>query len=129
MRRRKGLLAPPLVALAFAPPALAQSPPPPGAPAPAPVAGTLRLSLQGIAADHRRTVALRGARVRIRGTVTPYVAGQRLVVRTFRGGRKLTARSVKLRPDRGGARGRFSVGVRPGRTGRLEIRAVHRATP
>jgi hypothetical protein len=36
---------------------------------------------------------------------------------------------VKLRPDHGGARGRFSVVVRPGRTGRLAIRAVHRATP
>jgi hypothetical protein len=122
--------------LVFAPAALAQSPPPPPPPAPpppappaAPVAATLRLSLQGIAADHGRTIALRGATVRVRGTVTPYVAGQRLVVRTFRGKRKLTARSVKLRPDRRGARGRFSVLVRPGRTGRLEIRAVHKATP
>jgi hypothetical protein len=74
-------------------------------------------------------LALPGDRITVRGTLTPFVPGQRIVVRVYRGGRKLLARGVEVRPAAGGTRGSFRVRVRSRRPGVLHVRASHRATP
>ena len=73
-------------------------------------------------------VALRGGRVRVRGAVTPFVAGQTVVVRLYRGRSKLAAKAVPVRPVPGGPNGGFVARLKPGK-GRLTVRASHRATP
>jgi hypothetical protein len=61
---------------------------------------------------------------RVAGRLTPAVAGQTVVVRVYRGSRKLQARSVKV-----DAEGRFATRLTARRTGAVAIRASHRATP
>jgi peptidoglycan hydrolase-like protein with peptidoglycan-binding domain len=73
-----------------------------------------------------RDAVLARSRVRVRGTLQPYVSGQRVVVRFYRGDRKLRVVEVKVRRD--GEVGRFTVGYAPRRTGRIMVRAVHRQT-
>jgi lipoprotein-anchoring transpeptidase ErfK/SrfK len=118
--------------LACAAPAAAQAPPPP-APAPAPpapvptppAAGTLSIGLEQIGGT--RATILAGDRFRVRGTVTPYVAGQRVVVRLYRGARKIQTRTVTVKPV--GGRGAFVLGLQSRGTGRAIVRASHAATP
>ena len=73
-------------------------------------------------------VVLRGDRVRVRGTVTPYVAGQNVTVRLYRGRARLKAKSAAVTPIPGTTNGAFVVSLKP-RSGRLTVRASHRATP
>ena len=89
----------------------------------------MTLTLTGAARDAGRPVLLRGDRVRIRGTVTPYVAGERVVVRAFRGRHRLLARRVAIRSARGGALGSFQVALRLSSSGLVTVRAEHAATP
>ena len=127
------LLALPASALAQAPvtpaaPAPAPAPAPAAAPAPAPapvpaIKGKLKLRAEKVGS--RRTV-LAGARWRVRGILTPYVAGQKVVVRYYRGGKKLKAKKVTLR--RSGGRGVFLTGFTTKGSGRVTIRATHRGT-
>jgi lipoprotein-anchoring transpeptidase ErfK/SrfK len=101
-------------------PALAQEPVAPAPePKPEPRSGTLTLRAT-------ESAVLVRSRVRVRGTLQPYVAGQKVVVRFYRGSRKLRAVEVKVRRD--GKVGRFTVGYAPRRTGRIVVRAVHRET-
>jgi hypothetical protein len=111
-------LAPLTVALvlAAAAPAAAQEPPP------APPAAQLKLNLVRVAKNP--TTALAGERFVVRGRLTPYVAGQSVKVRLFRKGRKLAAKTLRVRKD-----GRFEAGMASGRPGRLSVRAEHVATP
>lgn len=93
--------------------------PAPDEPKPEPRSGTLTLR----AAD---SAVLVRSRVRVRGTLQPYVAGQKVVVRFYRGSKKLRAVEVKVKRD--GKVGRFTVGYAPRRTGRIVVRASHRQT-
>ena len=133
MRPAVALLAVPFL-LALPAGATAQEPaaPAPAAPAPAaappvaappPVAGKLVIRAEKV--GNRRTV-LAGARWRVRGTLTPYVAGQKAVVRFYRGGRKLAAKQVALRPS--GGKGVFLTAFTTKGAGRIIVRATHRAT-
>src|SRR5580704_3194390 len=70
-----------------------------GAPVAAPVAGTMRLTLQHVGGKPR--FALVGARVVVRGSVSPYVAGQKVEVDFFLDGRKLAASSVNVLAAKG----------------------------
>ncbi len=118
--------------------ALAQAPLPPTAPAAAsPVAappaaaptpaGAVKgkLDLRAEKVGSRQTV-LAGARWRVRGILTPYVAGQKVVVRYYRGGKKLTAKKVTLR--RSGGKGVFLSGFTTKGSGRVIVQATHRGT-
>jgi hypothetical protein len=97
-------------------PALAQEPVAPAPePKPEPRSGTLTLRAT-------ESAVLVRSRVRVRGTLQPYVAGQKVVVRFYRGSRKLRAVEVKVRRD--GKVGRFTVGYAPRRTGRIVARRV-----
>jgi L,D-transpeptidase-like protein/putative peptidoglycan binding protein len=139
VRPRNGLPALVLVALgAAAAPAHGQGTPAPGAPPPAPPPapvpappppGELTITLRSAGSSAGRPLALRGDAVRVRGLMTPYVAGERVVVRAYRGKRKLLARRVALRPTGGGAAGRFTLTFRARRSGTVVVRAGHLATP
>ncbi|MBJ7520358.1 MAG: L,D-transpeptidase family protein [Solirubrobacteraceae bacterium] len=73
-----------------------------------------------------RPMGLVQSRVKVRGTLTPYVAGQKVIVRFYRGAKKLRVVEVSVKRD--GKVGRFTVGYAPKKTGRLTVRAVHRET-
>jgi hypothetical protein len=98
-------------------PAPQQQPQPAPAPAPAPEA---KLTLAG----ERDQVVLARRAFRVAGRLTPAVAGQKVVVRLYRGNRKLQARSVAV-----DAEGRFHVQLTARRAGSVSVRASHRATP
>jgi hypothetical protein len=107
----------------------AQEPPAPTptpTPAPAPAAGRMALKLDRTHRLGNDRVILRGDRLRVRGFVTPYVPGQRVTVRLYRGGKKRAAKSVLV--QRAGPNGTFAVSF-PATKGRLAVRASHRATP
>jgi peptidoglycan hydrolase-like protein with peptidoglycan-binding domain len=118
MRARHTLLALGTLAAAgpaAAPAAAAQDP------APAP---TLRIVPERAAGG----VALAGERIRVRGTVQPYVAGQTVTVRAYRAGRRLLARQVTVQPSSTGRSGTFVLGLAPRALGRVELRATAPAT-
>ena len=73
-------------------------------------------------------MVLRGDKLRVRGVVEPFVPGQSVVVRLYRGRAKLAAKQAKIRQIPGTANGGFGVSLKPGK-GRLTVRASHRATP
>jgi len=100
--------------------AAAQTPPP----APSAMSITVERA-QRVGGDD---VALRGDAVRIRGVVAPYVAGERVVVGVYRGGRKVGGRTVAVQPVAGTANGGFAASLKPPK-GRLAVRARRRATP
>jgi lipoprotein-anchoring transpeptidase ErfK/SrfK len=106
------------------PPAPTPTPTPTPAPAPAPAALSIKLErVQRVGHD---LVVLRGRKLRVRGTITPFVAGQRVTVRLYRGSHKLKAKAVAVKPVAG--RGGFVVSLKAP-TGKLTVRASHRPTP
>ncbi|HMJ33834.1 MAG TPA: L,D-transpeptidase family protein [Baekduia sp.] len=140
--RRLIALSPALLLLAGAGPAAAQDPAPTSAtpapttatpapttvpvPAPAPAAGTLGLTLERV--NGKAASVLAGDRIRVRGAVTPYVAGQKVVVRFYRGAKKLASRQVTIKPTKSGTSGTFVLGYRTSSAGHVTVRASHRAT-
>ncbi len=134
----RALLATVLLLAAAAAPAAAQTPlpPPPAAPTPAPTApaptptpapapatGTLTVAVKAPFEDGKAPLGLRGGRVRVRGTLAPFVAGQTATVRVTRGRRTVAKR--KLRIGQAGANGTFTMRLRLKTAGRLTIRATH----
>ena len=107
-----------------APPA----PTPTPAPAPPPMGGAMSIKLERVHRVGRDDVVLRGDRVRVRGAVAPYVAGQSVVVRLYDGRTKLAAKAAVIKPVAGTPNGGFLVSLKP-RSGRLTVRASHRGTP
>ena len=123
--------------LAIAAPAMAQTPvptptptPPPPVPTPtpappAPAAAKLKIAVKAPYRDGRRRLALRGDKLRVTGTLRPYVAGQKVAVRVLSGGKRLpSGRSVTVKPG-----GVFTVHLRPRKPGSLAIQATHARTP
>jgi L,D-transpeptidase catalytic domain len=104
--------------------ALGQAPPTPAPPAP--VAGAVSIKLERVHRVGHDDVVLRGDKVRVRGTVTPFVAGQSVVVRFYSGRKKLAAKAVTIKPAAGGSKGRFAVTLKATRSGSLTVRASHR---
>jgi L,D-transpeptidase catalytic domain len=112
----------PVVASAQVPPA----PTPTPTPAPAPAPASISLTLERVHRLGDDQVVLRGDRLRVRGVVAPFVAGQTVVVRLYKGRTKLAAKAVAVRPGAGG-NGAFVVSLKPGK-GRMTVRASHRGT-
>ena len=73
-------------------------------------------------------LALAGVRVVARGTVTPFVPDQKVVVRFYRDKQKLLARRLAVRRLPGGGHG-FEIGFTSAQPGLLSIHATHYATP
>jgi hypothetical protein len=108
--------------------AQAQTPTPAPAPAPAPVPaatplkGKLKLKLDGVGGGG----VLAGTRWAVRGTLKPYVPGQRVSVRFYRRGKKIAVRQLAINPN--GSVGRFALGFKATTPGTITVRATHRAT-
>lgn len=106
-------------------PAAAPAPTPaPAAPA-APVKTKLVVVTQRVGAT--RTVLV-GDRIRIRGVVSPYVPGQKVVVRVVQGGRKVFVKQRQIIRG-GGTSGTFLLAYTPKAPGSLVVTAAHRTTP
>jgi hypothetical protein len=109
-----------------APPAATPVPAPaPAAPTPAPATTKLVVVTQRVGAT--RTVLV-GDRVRIRGVVSPYVPGQKVVVRVVQGGRKVFVKQRQI-VRTGGTSGTFLLAYTPKAPGSLVVTASHRTTP
>jgi peptidoglycan hydrolase-like protein with peptidoglycan-binding domain len=106
-------------------PAPAIPAPAPGS-SPAPAAGQVKLSLEKVGGSPPFVLA--GGRIVVRGTVTPYAAGQTVQVSFLLDGRKVGAESAGVLPSRGGD-GRFLVGFSSRTAGLLQARVAHAATP
>jgi lipoprotein-anchoring transpeptidase ErfK/SrfK len=96
---------------------------------PQPVAGKLKLKVQKTQRDKGRSIALTRNAWRVRGIMRPYVAGQTVLVRFFRQGRKIHQQTEQLKPIEGGRAGMFRTPFRSKRDGRITIAAVHLKTP
>jgi peptidoglycan hydrolase-like protein with peptidoglycan-binding domain len=117
--------APPPVAPATPPPPAAP-PAQPAEPAPAPVQPRLALAAERVGPG---ATVLTGDRWRVRGTLTPYVPGQRVTVSFHARGRQVRARSVLLRASRTGRSGSFVLGHRARGPHPVTVTAAHDATP
>jgi lipoprotein-anchoring transpeptidase ErfK/SrfK len=102
-------------------------PAPTPTPTPTPVAGKLTLSSQGTFANDK--AVLKGRSITVRGVLRPYVAGERVVLRVYRDGKKIKAKALTPKPVTGNAAGVFTLKVRSPKTGKLKIAASHKATP
>jgi len=89
----------------------------------------MTLQAQKVHRDGERKVALTRTAWRVRGVLAPYVAGQTVVVRFFRDGRKIHEQVEQLKPIRGGTAGEFRTPFTSNRAGRIGVEAVHLATP
>jgi len=119
-----------LACLGAAPAHAAQPPSPPvmgqpGSAQPSPAAGTLALSLRG--AGGSPPFALAGARLVLRGVVSPYVGGQTVQVSVYRDGREVGARTVAVQAT-GNGQGRFQLDYASAQAGLVQARAAHPAT-
>ena len=102
------------------PPQQQPQPQPAPAPAPAPAPQPAKLTI----AAGRSGAALARTRLRIAGRLTPAAPGEKVVVRIYRGRRKLVSKSVTVGKD-----GAFRLGLKMGRSGSIVLRASHRQTP
>jgi len=105
--------------------ALAQQPPP-TPPAQPPVQTTLKLTLERVNGKH--ATALVEDKVRVRGRVGSFVAGQTVRLRFFISDKKVLAKVKAIQPGPDGT-GVFELSYRPDRSGKLLVRAAHEATP
>jgi peptidoglycan hydrolase-like protein with peptidoglycan-binding domain len=110
--------------------AFVSPPPPPPTPAvviPAPpsVRASMRMT---IARPGRQAFAIAGERIVVLGSVTPYVAGQRVSVTFYRSGRRVLTRRVTVAPGGVAGAGRFRVDYSSSLTGTVGVAAVHTAT-
>jgi peptidoglycan hydrolase-like protein with peptidoglycan-binding domain len=96
-----------------------------GVPPSGPVAGAMRLVLQKVGGSP--PFALVGSRIVVRGSVSPYVAGQTVDVGFYLEGRKVAADAVSVLPAAAGA-GSFRVAFSSHYAGLLQVRAGHAAT-
>lgn len=94
-----------------------------------PVQGTLKLQAEQLHRDGERKIALTRTAWRVRGVLMPYVAGQQVVVRFYRDGRKVHEQVEQPQPIRGGTAGEFRTPFESKRAGRVAVEAVHLATP
>ncbi|MGO9320378.1 MAG: L,D-transpeptidase [Solirubrobacteraceae bacterium] len=94
-------------------------------PAPSLAPGAIRLVLRKVGGSP--PFALVGARIAVRGIVTPYVAGQTVTVSFYRDGRKLAVDAASVLPVGNGA-GQFHLDFTSHYGGLVQARAAHYAT-
>lgn len=80
-----------------------------------------------IKAGHNR-LALTSRAVTVSGVLSPYVKGQKVVVKISRGGRRIATKRLNVARSRSGRLGKFSLKVSSGAGGRLDVKVVHGAT-
>jgi L,D-transpeptidase catalytic domain len=116
-------LALPAAAAAQAPPAPTPTPTPTPA---APPAAALATSAPDLPTAG---TGLTGRAFTVRVVLRPYVAGEKVTVRVYRGKRKILVRAVAPAPVAGNTIGVATLKVQSGRPGKLTVKASHRATP
>ncbi len=105
---------------------ISAAPPPPPSPSTAPLAVHMTLATQRLRG--RPPFLLVGERLVVRGTVSPFVAGQSVTVRFEEDGRRVATSRVSVLPGSNGT-GRFRLGFSPRRPGLVQVGAAHAATP
>jgi peptidoglycan hydrolase-like protein with peptidoglycan-binding domain len=113
------LLALPAVAAAKAAPKARTSPRP---------TGRIGLQVAGSFSVNGRQLAVTGRPLQIEGRVVPYVAGQKVSVRIWRGHKLLKQASVRPKPTHTHKTAVFSVRYAPQRSGDVQIFALHERT-
>lgn len=88
--------------------------------------GALSLRVKGSAAVGARRYTLTHERLRVIGTMRPFMRRERVVVHVLRGRRRVRTFRVLPHASRTGRTGRFSVTVSSGPRGTLTVSAVHR---
>jgi hypothetical protein len=102
------------------------NPNPTPTPAPAADAKLSAVVASGIT-DRKHRYVLQGDKLVVRGHIKPFVAGETVDVRLFKGKKQVGHRTVKVRQAKGGT-GQFRVSLRIRRSGRYSVRARHDAT-
>jgi hypothetical protein len=97
----------------------------PAAAPPAAAPASMSLALQRVGGTRR--VALTRDRIRIRGRVSAYAPNEKVIVRVYRGKRKIHIQAVSLQQDSGGG-GSFALAYKPKQAGRILVRAEHVAS-
>jgi lipoprotein-anchoring transpeptidase ErfK/SrfK len=90
--------------------------------------GRIGLQVAGSFSVNGRRLAVAGRPLQIEGRVVPYVAGQTLSVRIWRGHKLLKQVSVTPKPTRTKKTAVFSVRYAPERSGDVQIFALHERT-
>jgi peptidoglycan hydrolase-like protein with peptidoglycan-binding domain len=107
--------------------AAAQTPPAPTpTPTPAPVAGAVTTSAPDLPVAG---TALTGRAFTVRVVLKPYVAGEKVTVRVYRGSRKIAVKALTPKAVAGNTAGVATLKVASGKPGKLRITASHKATP
>lgn len=88
----------------------------------------MEIQVRDVHRDGKRRVALTRDRWRVTGVLRPYVPGQTVEVRFYRGGKRIHREVRSVQPGRRG-RGVFQASFKARKTGRISVRAVHRGTP
>ena len=86
----------------------------------------MRITLERVNGKDRAVIA--GSRLRVRGSVGLFVPGQYVVVRLYRGERKVAARRVAIQREGTSPSGTFVTGFAVSRSGTVTVRASHRKT-
>jgi hypothetical protein len=113
--RRAGLAL--ALLLAFPAAASAQTPPEP----------TLTVSAVDVFGGSR-PMALTGRSFTARVVMRPYIAGETVTLRLYRGSRKIKVKSLTLKSVAGGTAGVATLKVKSGKPGRLRLSASHQGT-
>ncbi len=90
--------------------------------------GRIGLRIAGAHSVSGRTLAVTGRPLRIEGRIVPYVPGQSVKVRIWRGHKLLKAVTVAPKPTRTRKTATFSVRFDPRRSGDVQIFALHERT-
>jgi hypothetical protein len=91
--------------------------------------GRIGLQVTGAYSVNGRQLAVTGKPVRIEGRVVPFVPGQSVSVRIWRGHKLLKRVNVAPKPTRTKQTATFGVDFAPERSGDVQIFAVHDRTP
>ncbi|HMJ01784.1 MAG TPA: L,D-transpeptidase family protein [Conexibacter sp.] len=87
--------------------------------------GRIGLRVAGAHSVNGRLLALAGRRLRIDGRIVPYVRGEHVSVRIWRGHKLLKRVTVRPKPTRTRRTATFRVRLTPERSGDLQVFAVH----
>jgi len=113
------------------PPTPTPTPPPttPPPPAPVPVAkAAMHLQLAKVLRDGSNRVQVTGREFRARGTITPYVPGQKVRVDLLRDGKVVRHLHPAVKRGKSGRSGVFAVKIKRSRAATYRLRAFHKGT-
>jgi hypothetical protein len=90
---------------------------------------TLRLSIPDAFLVSHHLVTVPDRLVQIKGSVSPYVPGQAVVVQASVAGKQFKTETLRINPAPGGSNGRFTETLKSPRAGEVTVAISHAATP